>query len=326
MSVTLPSQMAGMQREVHPRILIVEDEKDIVQVLEFALKQAGFEPVAARDAGEAFNRIRERTPDAVILDLMLPGVSGTEICRQLKSGPRTASVPVIMLTARGEEMDRVGGFELGADDYITKPFSVREVVLRVKAVLRRGAPGEAPPRDTVGPVKLDLEAHRVFVDGAEVELTALEFRLLQTFMARVGRVQSREQLLRDVWEMTGDLQTRTVDTHVKRLREKLGSGRDLIETVRGLGYRMYDPAEKGWRSSGASRRWPTRWRRSGKSCGRARCRPRSWRSCGGATSRCSPAAATRPAFKNCSTPFPGPPRCWKWAGAWWRATPPWRGW
>jgi two-component system phosphate regulon response regulator PhoB len=236
--------MAGMQREVHPRILIVEDEKDIVQVLEFALKQAGFEPVAARDAGEAFNRIRERTPDAVILDLMLPGVSGTEICRQLKSGPRTASVPVIMLTARGEEMDRVVGFELGADDYITKPFSVREVVLRLKAVLRRGAPGEAPPRDTVGPVKLDLEAHRVFVDGAEVDLTALEFRLLQTFMARVGRVQSREQLLRDVWEMTGDLQTRTVDTHVKRLREKLGSGRDLIETVRGLGYRMYDPAEK----------------------------------------------------------------------------------
>ena len=233
-----------MTREVHPRILIVEDEKDIVQVLEYALRQAGFDTVAARDGAEAFARVRERTPDAVILDLMLPDLAGTEICRQLKSNPRTAAAPVIMLTARSEEVDRVVGFELGADDYITKPFSVREVVLRVKAVLRRGAPGEAPPRAEIGPVRLDAEAHRVFVDGEEVELTTLEFRLLETFMARIGRVQTREQLLHDVWEMTGELQTRTVDTHVKRLREKLGSGRDLIETVRGLGYRMSDPAER----------------------------------------------------------------------------------
>ena len=234
-----------MTRDVHPRILIVEDEKDIVQVLEFALRQAGFETVAARDAGEAFARIRDKVPDAVILDLMLPDVPGTEICRQLKASPKTASLPVIMLTARSEEVDRVVGFELGADDYITKPFSVREVVLRVKAILRRGtAAGEAPPREQVGPVRLDAEAHRVFVEGQEIELTGLEFRLLETFMARVGRVQTREQLLRDVWDMSGDLQTRTVDTHVKRLREKLGSGRDLIETVRGLGYRMSDPAER----------------------------------------------------------------------------------
>jgi len=233
-----------MTRDVHPRILIVEDEKDIVQVLEFALRQAGFETVFARDAGEAFARIREKAPDAVILDLMLPDISGTEICRQLKGNTRTATVPVIMLTARSEEVDRVVGFELGADDYITKPFSVREVVLRVKAILRRGVAGEAPPREEVGPIRLDTEAHRVFVDGQEVDLTALEFRLLETFMARVGRVQTREQLLRDVWQMTGELQTRTVDTHVKRLREKLGSGRDLIETVRGLGYRMSDPAEQ----------------------------------------------------------------------------------
>ncbi|HEY6909907.1 MAG TPA: response regulator [Myxococcales bacterium] len=232
-----------MTRESHSRILIVEDEKDIVQVLEFALRQAGFDPVAARDAGEAFARIREKTPDAVLLDVMLPGMPGTEICRQLKSNPRTSAVPVIMLTARGEELDRVEGFELGADDYITKPFSVREVVLRVKAVLRRGAQGEAPLRDRIGPLLLDREAHRAFVDGKEVELTALEFKLLETFVARLGRVQTREQLLRDVWEMNAELQTRTVDTHVKRLREKLGSGRDLIETVRGLGYRMSDPAE-----------------------------------------------------------------------------------
>ena len=234
-----------MTRDVHPRILIVEDEKDIVQVLEFALRQAGFETVSARDAGEAFARIREKPPDAVILDLMLPDMPGTEICRQLKAGPKTASLPVIMLTARSEEVDRVVGFELGADDYITKPFSVREVVLRVKAVLRRGtAPLETSPREQVGPVRVDGEAHRVFVEGQEVELTGLEFKLLETFMARVGRVQTREQLLRDVWDMSGDLQTRTVDTHVKRLREKLGSGRDLIETVRGLGYRMSDPAER----------------------------------------------------------------------------------
>ncbi len=232
-----------MTREVHPRILIVEDEKDIVQVLEFALRQAGFETIAARDAGEALARIREKPPDAVILDLMLPDIAGTEVCRQLKGNAKTASIPVIMLTARSDEVDRVVGFELGADDYITKPFSVREVVLRVKAVLRRGA-GEAHARDQIGPVRLDKEAHRAFVDDQEVELTALEFRLLETFMARIGRVQTREQLLHDVWDMTGDLQTRTVDTHVKRLREKLGSGRDLIETVRGLGYRMSDPAEK----------------------------------------------------------------------------------
>src|SRR5438067_10366871 len=205
-----------MNRAVHPRILIVEDEKDIVQVLEFALRQPGHEPVFARDGGEAFARIREKAPDAVILDLMLPDISGTEICRQLKGNTRTATVPVIMLTARSEEVDRVVGFELGADDYITKPFSVREVVLRVRAVLRRGAPGEAPPRAEIGPVRLDAEAHRVFVDGEEVELTALEFRLLETVMGRIGRVQTREQLLHDVWEMTGELQTRTVDTHVKR--------------------------------------------------------------------------------------------------------------
>jgi two-component system phosphate regulon response regulator PhoB len=226
------------------RILIVDDERDIVQVLEFALKQAGFETVTAGDAGQALSRVREAQPDLVILDLMLPDMPGTEVCRQLKSSPRTAGVPVIMLTARGDEVDRVVGFELGADDYITKPFSVREVVLRVKAILRRNAPGEpVGPRETLGPLRVDTEAHRAFVDGVEVELTALEFKLLTTFLSRVGRVQTREQLLHDVWEMTGDLQTRTVDTHVKRLREKLGSGRDLIETVRGIGYRMSEPEE-----------------------------------------------------------------------------------
>jgi two-component system phosphate regulon response regulator PhoB len=229
-----------------PRILIVDDEADIVSVLDFAFKQAGFETDVAPDAATALIRLRERAPDVVILDLMLPDLSGTEVCRQIKSSQKTSQIPVLMLTAKGEEVDRVVGFELGADDYITKPFSVREVVLRVRAVLRRNAaPGDsqAPRREAVGPIRLDFDAHRAFVDGAEVDLTTLEFKLLETFIGRVGRVQTREQLLRDVWEMTGDLQTRTVDTHVKRLREKLGSGRDLIETVRGLGYRMSDPAE-----------------------------------------------------------------------------------
>ncbi len=231
-------------------ILIVDDERDLVQVVEFNLRQAGFETIAAYDGEQALAAVRHRLPDLVLLDLMLPDLPGTEICRNLKSNPRTKSVPVIMLTARGEEVDRVVGFELGADDFVTKPFSVRELVLRVKAVLRRGAGAESDgdrPREQVGPVRIDPTAHRAFVEGKEVELTALEFKLLSTFMSRLGRVQTREMLLQDVWEMSADLQTRTVDTHVKRLREKLGEGRDLIETVRGVGYRMVDPAEQGER-------------------------------------------------------------------------------
>jgi two-component system phosphate regulon response regulator PhoB len=169
------------------------------------------------------------------------------VCRQIKGDPRTKHVPVVMLTAKGEELDRVVGFELGADDYVTKPFSVRELVLRLKAVVRRSGRGiahERPP-ETVGPIRVDVDAHRAFVDGAPIQLTPLEFRLLATLMARLGRVQSREQLLEDVWGMSSELETRTVDTHVKRLREKLGSGRDLLETVRGIGYRLVDPSEKG---------------------------------------------------------------------------------
>jgi two-component system phosphate regulon response regulator PhoB len=227
-----------------PLVLIVEDEKDLAELLQFNLRQAGFETISARDGEEALARVRERTPDLVLLDLMLPDVPGTEVCKQLKTSPRTQRVPVIMVTARGEEVDRVVGFELGADDFVTKPFSVRELILRVRAVLRRGPAGEPDAlREKVGALRLDVAAHRAFVAEAEVELTALEFRLLTTFMSRVGRLQSRETLLRDVWGLAGGLQTRTVDTHVKRLREKLGEGRDQIETVRGAGYRMVDPAE-----------------------------------------------------------------------------------
>ena len=228
-----------------PAILIVDDERDLLSVLEFNLRQAGFETLLAASGSEALAHLRRRVPDLVLLDLMLPDLSGTEVCRSLKSDARTKHVPVMMLTAKGEEVDKVVGFELCADDYVTKPFSVRELVLRVKAVLRRAATGAADrPPESVGPIRVDAEARRAYVAGVEMVLTPLEFRLLVTLMSRVGRVQSREQLLTDVWEMSSEIETRTVDTHVKRLREKLGEARDLLETVRGVGYRLIDPAER----------------------------------------------------------------------------------
>jgi two-component system phosphate regulon response regulator PhoB len=227
---------------MNQQILIVEDEQDIVQVLEFALRQAGFETVVAPDGETARARIAQRLPDLVLLDLMLPDVPGIEICKQLKGSPKTRHIPVLMLTARGEEIDRVLGFELGADDFVTKPFSVRELVLRIKAILRRN--NSEPVRDRVGPIAVDTESHRAYVQEEEVLLTALEFKLLLSLMSRAGRVQSREQLLDEVWGLSPETQTRTVDTHIKRLREKLGTARDLLETVRGAGYRLVDPAEK----------------------------------------------------------------------------------
>jgi two-component system, OmpR family, phosphate regulon response regulator PhoB len=229
-----------------PNVLIVEDERDLLSLLDFNLRQAGFETSLAASAEEALAQVRRRVPDLVVLDLMLPDLPGTEVCRRLKGAERTRQVPVVMLTAKGEEVDRVVGFELGADDYVTKPFSVRELVLRLQAVLRRASgPAAGAGRDRVWAIRLDVEAHRAYVGEGEIDLTPLEFRLLRTLMSRTGRVQSREQLLADVWEMSPELETRTVDTHVKRLREKLGAARDLLETVRGVGYRLVDPAEKG---------------------------------------------------------------------------------
>ena len=226
-------------------VLIVDDERDLLSLLDFNLRQAGLETATAATGEQALAQVRRRVPDLVLLDLMLPDLSGTEVCRQLKGDPRTRQVPVIVLTAKGDELDRVVGFELGADDYVVKPFSVRELVLRVKAVLRRAArTGPERTPEQVGPIRVDVEAHRCYVAGEEVSLTPLEFRLLTTLMARLGRVQSREQLLEDVWEMSSELETRTVDTHVKRLREKLGAGRDLLETVRGVGYRLVDPSDR----------------------------------------------------------------------------------
>src|SRR5207245_2053200 len=173
-----------------------------------------------------------------ILDLMLPKMPGLEVCKILKTDPATRHIPIIMLTARAEEIDRIVGLEFGADDYVVKPFSPREVVLRIKAILRRGTAEENAERLSTGPITIDPARHRVSVDGKQVELTSLEFRLLRTLMQRRGRVQERDRLLNDVWGYESVIDTRTVDTHVRRLREKLGKAGDVIETVRGLGYRL----------------------------------------------------------------------------------------
>ncbi len=224
----------------------MDDERDLLTLLEFNLQQEGFRTALAATGAEAIEQFRRALPDLVLLDLMLPDISGIEVCRTMKADPKTRHVPVVMLTAKGHEIDRVVGFEVGADDYVTKPFSMRELVLRLRAVLRRAA---ATPFDhtlvrvSAGPIRIDPAAHRTYIAGEEVLLTALEFKLLQTFISRAGRVQSREQLLADVWEMSNDVETRTVDTHVKRLREKLGPARDLLETVRGVGYRLNDPGQ-----------------------------------------------------------------------------------
>ncbi|NJC87705.1 MAG: response regulator transcription factor [Desulfuromonas sp.] len=224
------------------RILIIEDERDLAELLAFNLRQAGFAATLAHDGALGLSEALTHPPDLIILDLMLPGLLGTEVCRRLRQEPATIGVPVLMLTARGEEIDRVVGFEVGADDYVVKPFSVREVVLRVKALLRRS--GEPHPEGKplqIGALAIDTERHVVTVDGAAVELTTLEYKLLLTLVERRGRVQSRDSLLQDVWgyHYAGD--TRTVDTHITRLRTKLGSAGDLIHTVRGFGYKLETP-------------------------------------------------------------------------------------
>jgi len=225
------------------RILVIEDERALRDVVAYNLRRAGYEVLEASTAAEGLALVRGSRPDLVLLDLMLPDLSGTEVCKAVRADSSLAHVRIIMLTARSEEVDRIVGFELGADDYVTKPFSVRELVLRVGAVLRRGAEPSVSPELRLGPLVLDAERHRVTVDGKEVALTALEFRLLHTLLQRQGRVQTRERLLEDVWGMRGDITTRTVDTHVKRLREKLGEAGKLIETVRGVGYRIVESVE-----------------------------------------------------------------------------------
>jgi len=229
------------------RILVVEDEADIRQVLAYNLGQAGHEVLAAERGAAGLALAHEAHPDLILLDLMLPDISGLEICRNLKRDPAMKAIPVIMLTARSEEIDRVVGFELGADDYVVKPFSVRELILRIAAVLRRAPTAQVggEPADELrfGCLRVDRQAHRAWVDGDEIALTALEMKLLWTLWQRRGRVQSRGTLLDDVWEANPENNTRTVDTHVKRLREKLGRAGAYVETVRGVGYRFADRSE-----------------------------------------------------------------------------------
>jgi len=219
-------------------ILIVEDDLDILNLLRYNLEQDTFETLTARDGDEALEKLRNHSPDLVLLDLMLPGVSGLDVCKRLKSNPATRHIPVVMLTAKGEEEDRITGFELGADDYVVKPFSPKELILRIKAVLRRSRLKEESGHWVQQGLKVEFDSFRVLVDGEETVLTATEFNLLGSLIKAAGRVLTREQLLDQVWGYEFVGYARTVDTHMHRLRQKLGPYADWLETVRGIGYRL----------------------------------------------------------------------------------------
>lgn len=220
-------------------VLIIEDESALAELVAFNLEKDGFAPLLAPDGTTGLEYARQRRPDLILLDLMLPGMTGIEVCKLLKGSDKTSRIPIIMLTAKGEEIDRVVGFEVGADDYIVKPFSIRELLLRVKSVLRRIAPDETTGKSiTIGSLAIDTDCHTVLVDGVELQLTTIEFKLLLNLAERLGRIQSRERLLKDVWGINHMGDTRTVDTHITRLRAKLGPTGELIKTVRGFGYKM----------------------------------------------------------------------------------------
>jgi DNA-binding response OmpR family regulator len=218
------------------KILIIEDESDVADLLELNLRKAGFKTSTAVDGANGLQKARDERPDFIILDLMLPKMPGLEVCKILRSDTATSGIPILMLTAKAEEIDRIVGLEFGADDYVTKPFSPREVMLRIRAILRRGEKPEETLR--AGAISIDTARHQVRVSGKRVHLTSLEFKLLKTLIQRQGRVQDRDQLLNDVWGYEAVIDTRTVDTHVRRLREKLGKAGDVIETIRGFGYRL----------------------------------------------------------------------------------------
>ena len=230
-----------------PKILIVEDEPDLQEVLAYNVRQSGYSPLIAGTGAEALRLAQGERPDLILLDLMLPDMPGMDVCRAIRRDPSNEGCGVVIVSAKGEEIDRVVGFELGADDYVVKPFSPRELMLRVAAVLRRRATTSgatagtgAPESGTFGALRLDQEAHRVWVSGSEVELTALEFRLLATLFSGRNKVHTRDMLVENVWDSEANVTMRAVDTHVKRLREKLGVAGRYIETVRGVGYRFAD--------------------------------------------------------------------------------------
>ena len=225
-------------------ILVIEDEPDINKTISYNLLTEGFEPISAYNLLEADDWIQSNTPDLILLDLMLPDGSGLDFCKRIKSKDKFNNIPIIILTAKDDEVDKVVGFELGADDYVTKPFSVRELILRIKAILKRktitshSENVDSNESKEFGKLKIDADSHEVFIDNNEIILTALEFKLLKHLVDRRGRVQTRDQLLSDVWGYSAQITTRTVDTHVKRLREKLGIMGKHVETIRGVGYRF----------------------------------------------------------------------------------------
>jgi DNA-binding response OmpR family regulator len=223
---------------VKSRILVVDDEPDILELTTHNLAQAGFQTETAADGAEALRKARSATPDLILLDLMLPEMDGLEVCKLLRRDPKTSSIPIIMLTARASEIDRILGLELGATDYVSKPFSPRELVLRVKKRLEQNTSHQAKTAFIFGPLQVDVSRHLVTVKGKRIDLTATEFKLLTLLIQRMGHVQSRDQLLRDVWEYETHIDTRTVDTHMRRLREKLGPVAKFLDTVRGVGYRF----------------------------------------------------------------------------------------
>jgi two-component system phosphate regulon response regulator PhoB len=223
------------------KVLIIEDEKDLAELLAFNLEKEGYSAMCVHDGKLGLEQAGTVLPDLILLDLMLPGMLGTEICKALRKDQRTAHIPIIMITAKGDEIDRVVGFEVGADDYIVKPFSMREMALRIKAVMRRFEHEVQPSADdifTVGDIVIDKERHTVISAGAEIDLTGTEFKLLLFLAEKKGCVQSREKLLQNVWSYNNAGDTRTVDTHVTRLRGKLGEPGDIIKTVRGFGYKI----------------------------------------------------------------------------------------
>lgn len=234
------AQATEAKGAVAPRVLVVDDEPDITALVAYHLAKAGYRVSTAATGQDALETATRERPDVVVLDLMLPGRTGYDVLAELRRLPETREIGVILLTARRDEADRIQGLTLGADDYLTKPFSPGELALRVKALLRRLAAPAVSSGATLaaGPITVDTSGHRVYVDGTELELTAIEYKLLLTLLERRGRVQSRPQLLETVWEASPDIQTRTVDMHVKRLRTKLGEAGRLIETVRGFGYRF----------------------------------------------------------------------------------------
>ena len=223
------------------KILIVEDDKHIFKLIQYNLTKAGFDSIVTVTGEDALETLERDQVDLILLDIMLPKMDGFEFCKEVKKDSKFSQIPIIMLTAKGEEVDKVLGFELGADDYIVKPFSVRELILRIKAILKRGKEKEVG-KDVmeVENIKLDVKRHEVTASGKELKLTLMEFKLLKVLMSRKGRVQSRDRLLEDVWDMAADVTTRTIDTHIKHLRKKLGKSGKLIETIRGLGYKIKD--------------------------------------------------------------------------------------